>query len=363
MKRLFLTVSVLIILTNLLIAQQTISFAKTHHNFGDLKEENGKVTHTFKFTNTGDKPIIVQNVRTSCGCTAPEWTRKPIPAGQKGEIKATFNPVRRPGPFNKSITVFSSGNPTSVKLTISGKVIPRPRTILDDYPREIGDTINGLIRLKMTSMPFYKTQTTEVKTETLPILNAWDKDITPAIKNVPKHLKIRFEPATLKPKQEGKIIVTYDANIKKDWGNVNDYLYITVNGKSIRNGRISVSANLVQDFSKLSEKEKANSAQISFRETKFDFGKAKQKTKVEHIYKFSNTGKSDLIIYKIKSSCGCTTVNPEKKVIKPGESSSLKAIFNTGGRQNRQTKYIDVYTNDPDKHHIKLRLTGIVEKI
>jgi hypothetical protein len=80
------------------------------HNFGNIPENGGSVTATFKVFNGTDETIIITNVKPSCGCTSPTWTKEPIESGQKGEIKATFNPKGRPGPFDKSITASTNTN-------------------------------------------------------------------------------------------------------------------------------------------------------------------------------------------------------------------------------------------------------------
>lgn len=363
MKKLSSSFVILFIFFGSIFGQNTISFKNPKHNFGTIKEEAGNVSNVFEFTNNGDKPIVVQNVQTSCGCTAPEWTKNPIAPGQKGKITATFNPARRSGPFSKTITVFSTGVPNRVVLTISGKIIPKPKGIADYYPRLIGDAENGQIRMKSSVVPFYKIKNTEVKTDSLPIINIWDKPIKVGFRNSNlKHLKFKAVPEELKPQEKGFLIFTYDASAKNDWGTVSDILYLTFNGNNVAKGRLNVSATIYEDFSSLTEKERANAPKVSFENTKFDFGSSPQKTKIEHDFVFENTGKSDLVIYKIKASCGCTTVNPKDKIIKPGEKSNIKAIFDTRTYENRQTKYITVYTNDPDRYEIKLRITGTVIK-
>ena len=68
------------------IAQPQIAFDSTTHDFGTFEEETGKVTHEFKFVNTGDEPLLITNVRTTCGCTASDYTRKPIVPGDSGSV-------------------------------------------------------------------------------------------------------------------------------------------------------------------------------------------------------------------------------------------------------------------------------------
>jgi hypothetical protein len=78
------------------------------------------VTHEFEFTNNGNAVLLIADVKPSCGCTTPEWTRNPIQAGETGYIKATYN-AASPGAFNKTITV-TSNTGAPIVLTIKGVV-------------------------------------------------------------------------------------------------------------------------------------------------------------------------------------------------------------------------------------------------
>lgn len=105
-----------------------IVFASQSYDFGKIKEEDGSVTTTFEFTNNGSEPLILSEVRASCGCTTPDWTKEPVAPGAKGFVKATYNTKGRPGMFEKSITVKSNAaeNGGTVVLTIKGEVIAAP---------------------------------------------------------------------------------------------------------------------------------------------------------------------------------------------------------------------------------------------
>lgn len=92
------------------------------HDFGEIKESDGKVTYTFKVKNEGDAPLVLTRVIASCGCTTPEWTKEPIAPGGSGDIKITFDPQGRPGPFAKTISVYSNGKTGSFILSIRGDV-------------------------------------------------------------------------------------------------------------------------------------------------------------------------------------------------------------------------------------------------
>ena len=115
----------LILLATGMVAAQSkavISADETSHDFGTIKEAAGSVSYTFKIKNTGEAPLVLTRVIASCGCTTPEWTKEPIAPGKGGDIKITYNPKDRPGPFVKTISVYSNGKTGSFILTIRGEV-------------------------------------------------------------------------------------------------------------------------------------------------------------------------------------------------------------------------------------------------
>lgn len=99
----------------------TLEFEKTDHDFGTITEGQ-KVTYTYKFKNTGTAPLIIQNAQPSCGCTAPDWTREPVPVGGTGFVKAEFDSKGKPGVQNKTITVTSNTFPKTMMLKFKANV-------------------------------------------------------------------------------------------------------------------------------------------------------------------------------------------------------------------------------------------------
>lgn len=104
---------------------ETIVFDKKVHDYGTIRQGSDG-NSVFTFTNKGNKPLILNNVAASCGCTVPEWPRQPIPPGGKGEIKVKYN-TAIVGTFNKSITVHSNAENNVVNLSVKGNVIIPPQ--------------------------------------------------------------------------------------------------------------------------------------------------------------------------------------------------------------------------------------------
>ena len=91
------------------------------HDFGDI-EQNKPVTHFFKFKNISGEPFIIDNVRTTCGCTAPDWSNEPVEADSTNQIKIEFNAAKT-GYFRKKIRVFFSNQRKAEMLHIEGYVL------------------------------------------------------------------------------------------------------------------------------------------------------------------------------------------------------------------------------------------------
>lgn len=99
-----------------------IIFKEESYNFGEIPE-GPQATHEFKFTNTGKEPLILSNVKASCGCTTPSWPKEPVLPGKDGTILVTYNTQGRPGNFNKTITVTSNAAESNKIIDIKGEVV------------------------------------------------------------------------------------------------------------------------------------------------------------------------------------------------------------------------------------------------
>jgi Protein of unknown function (DUF1573) len=98
-----------------------LKFDEMSYSWGKIKEGE-KMTHNFKFTNTGTNDLIISDARGSCGCTVPEWPKEPIKAGKSGEIKVIFDSKGKVGEQSKTVTVTANTEPTNTVIMIKGTV-------------------------------------------------------------------------------------------------------------------------------------------------------------------------------------------------------------------------------------------------
>lgn len=101
-------------------AEAEITFSEKTHDYGKIPFK-GDGSYTFEFENTGKKPLILTDVRSSCNCTVPEWPEQPFKPGDKGKIEVEYD-TRRPGKFTKYVYVQSNAKNSSVRLKITGTV-------------------------------------------------------------------------------------------------------------------------------------------------------------------------------------------------------------------------------------------------
>lgn len=116
MQILFLSISLLIFSS--LAVEWTND---THHDFGDVIYGQS-VVYEFPFKNVGTEPLVIDNVRASCGCTATEWPQEPIPPDSTSVITVDYD-AKDKGYFYKKVKVFFQGIRKAEKLTIEGDVI------------------------------------------------------------------------------------------------------------------------------------------------------------------------------------------------------------------------------------------------
>ena len=99
-----------------------IAFSDSIIEFGVL-EFGGNGECEFIFANTGSDPLLVTHVRSTCGCTIPEWSEEPVNPGDTGRIHVSYD-TRRIGSFRKAVYVYSNAATGTRKLYISGEVSP-----------------------------------------------------------------------------------------------------------------------------------------------------------------------------------------------------------------------------------------------
>ena len=153
MKKLVFLIGILVMTVGLAKAQEEtvkdngngpeIEFEKLVHDYGEVPY-NGNGQCEFRFTNTGNEPLIIQKPKSSCGCTVPSWPKEPILPGESDVITVTYR-TTKVGQINKTITVTSNAKVNStVVLRITGKVLEQVVETLPEQEPGIGAPVNDV---------------------------------------------------------------------------------------------------------------------------------------------------------------------------------------------------------------------------
>ncbi len=329
------------------IGQINIRFVEEAHDFGTIKEKDGEVSFRFFFVNEGKEAIKIENVETSCGCTTPDWSQTLVNPSDTGYLLASFSPLNRPGNFDKTLKVefISEGGLKLIQnLSILGEVIPKPRTIRDEFPAVIGG-----LRLKYKSLNFGRISTEKTITKAFEVYNDSDSTIIWLVDSVStgNHLMVELVPDTLRSNEIGEIIVSFDPIKKSDLGYVSDNLKLYTNEWSESEKELRVIATISEHFPSMTDEELSKAPKLSFDKSQHSFGVVAQGSTVVTQFELTNSGLEKLSIRQVKTNCGCVVVQLQNTEIDPGRSIKMQVSFDSSGRQGRQYKTVTVFSNDP----------------
>ena len=314
-------------------AHAQVVFTPDTWDFGTIRETDGRVSHTFTGENRGDKPVVILDVVTTCGCTVPEFTKRPIRPGEKTSVKVTFDPTNRPGTFTKELGVYSTERRKIATLTVRGSVTPRQKSIEELYPVDAG---NGL---RLAARP--------VRLELRPQASSG--------------LLTADYPREITPGEQGEINLAYliPAN-KPRYGTLRDALEVRADGRS--NGTLIVVHGIGIDAPA------ANSGsdpapKVQTIENIIKFGPVKHGgPEQRRPLTLTNTGGGELIVRAVETDGKITTTLAPGQRIPAGSSFTAQVMLDPGKQDyGVLTDFVMIVTNDPARPMRRIRITAIVE--
>lgn len=319
----------------------------------DLKADDELTVVNFEFKNTGDQPVIVSRVVPVFSQIKAEWTHSPVAPGKSSVIKVSFPSYAMPIDFNYGITVISNAGSGRDILRLKGNIVDNPKkpALLYKY------ALDGL-RFKSSVVVFGNVPFGGMKKDTVYFYNTSDQEIKVAVRYKPSYVSVEIPQVVVKPGKQGMLVLSLDATKKNDYGYLYDNVILSINEDNSFKNRLSFSAHITEDFSNLTPEERAKAPVAVFDKSTIDFGEVKQGEKVNCDFVLKNTGKTVLIVRKTKASCGCTAVTLGDTHVEPGQATTIRATFDSGGRTGRQYKTITVITNDPEHAETMLTISG-----
>lgn len=338
-------------------SEARISSAELKYDFGTFPEENGPASHTFIVKNTGNAPLVITRVTASCGCTMPEWTKAPIEAGKTGEVKVTYDPAGRPGPFVKTVSIYSNGKKGAYMLAIKGNVTPKRIKPVIIYPYAIGQ-----MKMDTKKILYSGIRPDEALGKKILITNAGETPFTIHLKKYPDYLTIQANPSTLKPGDTGEITILFNAKEAKRLGRVSVEVPLTVTPEGQKKGAegsFRIAANIIEDFSKMTSSQRAKAPVIALSSDWINFSNLKGKGgKMTQTLEVTNRGESPLYIRSITCDDERVDIGGGKKEIKPDATATFKITLRPKEFKSKMEEVINIISNDPSNPVRLIKITA-----
>lgn len=339
-------------------SQPHISFADTHHRFGEISEDGGEAKHAFVFVNSGDEPLIISQVNASCGCTSSGWPKEPVAPGDSGVVVAVYKPYNRPGRFSKKLTVRSNAENAHVELRVSGLVRPKSVSADRTYPVNL----QGM-GVRSNYLQFGNITNEKIATRSYAVHNyATDTLMLNPQKSGSTSITTYLEPVALAPGSDGILQVSFDPTQDGVLGYRMLPFFVTTTQAQSPDKQFTLIVTVEEYFPPMSDQEIAKAPQLSFSKPHHDFGDLNQTDTVSAEFRVQNIGHQDLIIRAVKPNCACLSAVMDKTQLAPDEESILTVVMTPAGRRGIQNKSISIFSNDPRRPSQKLTLRALVKK-
>ncbi|MBQ3916843.1 MAG: DUF1573 domain-containing protein [Bacteroidales bacterium] len=336
------------------VVENKVEFDKIVHDFGDIMISDGPQSCSFSVKNVSSQPIAINNVISSCGCTDVKWTREPIRQGKAGSITATYDNTQGPYPFDKTLTVYIAGLKKPVILRLRGSVHDKKQSLSELFPEHL-----GALGLKSRAIKLGNLDQESQRGDAVNVANLGGTPMKVSFTNVSPGLEISVSPNPVPAGSTARMTYVVTAD-RSRWGNNVYYATPVVNGTA--RAKIEITAFTKENFTSLSEAEKAKGAQPMFESSTFNFGKVKAGTKVDASFVMTNKGKSTFEAYKIDSDTPAAKVDGTFPTVAPGGKATLKVALDTSSLPKGETLIIlTLTTNSPLRPIVNLFLSGVIE--
>lgn len=339
-------------------AEPPLSFDGTAHDFGRIREQDGPVSHTFRFVNRSAAPVVITAVETTCGCTVPSFSKRPVLAGQGGEITLTYNPADRPGAFSRTADVYDADRCVIATLRIEGTVEPRPRSIEELYPYDAG----GGVRMSAVFVPFGYVEHGTPKQSSVEVVNTSRRTVALGIRHTKRSGRLSIKaPRTLAPGGRAEIRLVYDAPEGcGEFRTADDEAEVAVDGRTL-GGRLSANAIIVKRYAPDAKfpapEARLNKNIINFGVLKRSGGGGVQRLTL------SNAGGDPLHVEALETDAPVSFSIGPGTVVREGEELEFEVRFDPSQADyGYMMRRLRIFTDDPVRPMRHVRLTATVEE-
>ncbi|MFI3293632.1 MAG: DUF1573 domain-containing protein [Rikenellaceae bacterium] len=358
--------SILLIICLLLSANGTfargLKFLEPSWNFGTIAEDGGEVAHTFEFVNSSSLPVVITSVKTSCGCTTTQYSRRPIGVGEKSTFEVVYDPMYRPGAFARNISIFTSASTEAVVVTITGDVTPRKLSVSEQYPYLLG----GGVRITSLYSFMQNVSPNSPRQSQIELFNDSNVEQTIKFSVVESSGFLNIDaPKSISAGESAKVNLSYEisSNASK-FGELNDLVDIYIGGKK-SNMTLRTRAYAIEDLDYNSKK---GVARGQFSENFINFALLNISTSdLVREFTIENSGTEPLYIRSIDLPQGVEISSQGRSL--EGTSIASADIITVRVTLRREelevgsfVKYATIILNDPESPVVRLKIVGEVSK-
>jgi hypothetical protein len=311
------------------------------------------VTAEFEMQNSGGRPLVIDNVRTSCGCTTVDYPQSPIPPGQKFMVKITYD-AKQMGHFNKQIGIYGNGSEEPLMLSLRGVVVGEVVDFQGEYPYRLGDMMTDL-----NDIEFDNVNRGDRPTQKIHIKNVTSTIAEPVVMHLPDYLSAEVSPSKIAPGRSGTITLILDSYRLRDLGLTQTSVYLgTFPGDTVSPEKeISISTVLLPGFENMTEAVRAYAPKMRLSAGSLEMGNLNGKSKKKGTIEITNEGRSTLKINSLQMFTAGLEVSLNKTKIEPGEKAKLKVTVVAEKLKNARSKpRVLMITNDPENTKVVINI-------
>jgi hypothetical protein len=337
MKRFFAIFLIFLPLFTAAQASSTMRFAGGEvWDFGTVNEVGGVVEHTFKFTNSGRIAFVIEKVAIDCGCTTAAYSKEPVAPKGEGTVTVRFDPRDQAGAFEKTLRIVSKDGRNKNTLTIRGTVVPRPKSVEEEYPF----VFSAGFRISNLLLNYGYLEQGKTKEMTVEYVNTSPVAMRLGFEQEPRRGFAHIDaPATVPAGSKGEIKVTYDLSRTTFYGRYSDRIYLTVNG-------VREMLPLSATFTAVDPPVEGPDAVVA--PLFHHFGSVRRGEKLTRTLEIANDGTGPLVVRWVGLRTGMTTSLREGLTVPPGAAEEFTVTMDTSGMaRGVQTGTITIITNDP----------------
>ena len=336
----------------MLLHAQAISLPSDTINCGQVVFKH-PVKAEFKMKNSGDKPLLISDVKSSCGCTTVSYPKDAIAPGKTFSVSAVYD-AKQLGHFQKEVGIYSNASDEPLLLTLKGVVVAKKSNFKGEYPYTLGDLLTD-----RNEVLFDDVNRGDMPVQQVHILNNSDETMEPQLMHLPPYLRGEVKPARLAPGRSATVTLQVDSKQITDLGLKQTQIYLGAfpGDKVSPEKQLDINIILIPSFGKQTKEQLAAAPRLQLSKGRINIGSFEGKAKKKDDLEITNIGKSTLSIRSLQIIGTGLEVSLNNQQIEAGESAKLKvtAIRDLIAKSRTVPKVL-LITNDPTQPKVLINV-------